>query len=341
MFGRDVSGDQVLRKGTNPALHDVCKANARSPCRGGLPGGDAGELFYPESVAVDSRTGAVYVVEASAGGDRLDKYTSTGELLWIVGKGVNRATGGNVCTERDIRLRATDCRRATAGSNTTVEPGEFKFAPRSGDLLAVGGPNNLVYVGDEHRIQEFDASGRWTGEILLVSASSAPFSAVTSLAVDRLGDLYAVYKVNEQGTTTQTEHANVIRSFNPSGEQISQFAVPLRLPDTETHIDGIAIDSAHRLAVIGVETGTGFYKRFGFIYHGANGYVTGEFDPPPDNDGLAFGPNGSLYVAATDDQQVVAYDPSLPAQLVASPVSCVSGYRLQQPTLDLCGPPAK
>ncbi len=180
----------------------------------------------------------------------------------------------------------------------------------------------MVYVGDEGRLQVFDANGRWKRDILLVSAASAPASAVSAVAVDSIGDIYLAYKTTTSRSGIVVENNNIVRKFNPDGEQMGQFVVMPRLAYAEAHIDGMAIGPADRLAVIGVEIGSNFYERFGFLYGGATGRIVGEFRPPKDNDGLTFDSRGDLYVAAADDQEVVGYIPVPAAELVTGPVRC-------------------
>jgi sugar lactone lactonase YvrE len=292
-FGGDVNATTDAQRGASPEMRNICTARSSDRCTAGTSGGEAGQLSYPASVAVDPHTGDVYIMEVGAGHNRLDKYTPDGRFVWTVSRG-------------------------------------FKSASQSGDLLAVGGPEHLVYVGDEHRVREFDVQGRLRREILLASASAAPLSAVSSIAVDRAGDVYLVYRTSTQERGAPVEHADLIRRFNPAGEEVGQFPVLARLPNAEAHIDGIALDPTGRLAVIGVEegpvigaeAGPGFYERFGFVYEGATGRLVGEFPPPQDNDGLTFDGRGGLYVAATDDQEVVGYAPLAAAGLLTSVVGC-------------------
>ena len=45
--------------------------------------------------------------------------------------------------------------------------GAFNFTAIDDNYLAVGGPEDPLYVGDEQHVQEFDAKGEWKGEIPL------------------------------------------------------------------------------------------------------------------------------------------------------------------------------
>ena len=54
--------------------------------------------------------------------------------------------------------------------------------------------DDIVYVGDEDRIQGFDSDGSYTGEIAFGGAPAPEPGTVGSLAVDQAsGDLYFAY----------------------------------------------------------------------------------------------------------------------------------------------------
>jgi hypothetical protein len=322
MFGWDVNGTKTHKAGTSQVERNICTASSGDWCTAGERGTAAGQIAYPLSVTVDPGTGDVYVLEADNNDDRVDKYTSDGHFVWAIGKGVNATTKASICSEREVVLSGVRCKAGAEGKTSSIERSSFKSPHQYGNLLAVGGPDNLLYVADEHRVQEFDSAGRWRREISLASISAAPGSSVTSLAVDIAGDLYLVYRtiINESGAVV--EHVNVVRKLGPDGEQISQFAVYPKRSSATAEIDGITVDSAHRIAVIGVEMAFLFHKRFGLVYDGDTGRLVSEYMPPQDNDGITFNDKDDLYVAATDNQEVIAYVPAPVAELVTSPVAC-------------------
>jgi hypothetical protein len=318
MFGWDVNETKGERAGATQAEKDVCTAVSGDRCKAGTAGTGAGQFFYPTSVTVDRRTGDVYVLDDGMG-VRVDKYTSGGRFLWRIGKDVNERTKGNICYEREVLKSGVKCKAGVPNGSRSLEPGAFKAAQQDGDLLVAGGPEDLLYVGDEHRVQEFDGHGRWRREILLVSIFAEDESSVAAVAVDGAGDLYLVYRVSE--TSPHRESIEIVRKLNPDGDQVASFPVEPRQPGAIAHIDGLAIDPAGAIAVIGVEPGA-LHRRFGFVYDAATGRRVGEFAPPSDNDGLTLSGKGDLYVAATDDHEVVAYVPAPPVELVSSPVPC-------------------
>jgi hypothetical protein len=276
----------------------------------------AGELSQPIGLASDPVTGDLYVREVAANDASIEKITAAGRFLWVAGGGVNRRTGANLCRS-SAESRRVLCGPGRPARSDRNEPEIFAMAIQPGDVLAWGGPRRLLYVADEHRVGELDASGRWRGEILLASLSAAPTSSVGALAVDPNGDLYLVYQTPH--TPGQTSGYALVRRFDAAGVQTAEFAVMARLAQAELHIDGIAIDRSGRLAVIGVEVIGSSHARFGLLYAASSGRLLGEFPPPPDNDGLTFGPGGELYVAATDDQEVIEYLPLSASEQLTGP----------------------
>jgi sugar lactone lactonase YvrE len=148
---------------------------------------------------------------------------------------------------------------------------------------------------------------------------------VAALALDASGDLYLVYHVLASASNGNEEQANVIHRFNPNGEQMAEFPVNPRQAKTTVGINGLALDASDRLAVIGNELGVGSVTRFGSVYEASTGRHIAGFVGPGDNDGISFNGNGDLYIAATDDQEVVGYVPAPLAELVMSPVPCEIG----------------
>jgi hypothetical protein len=156
-----------------------------------------------------------------------------------------------------------------------------------------------------------------------VCKSSKPHSAVVAIAVDKQGDVYLVYSFTTSALGGGESQANVVHKFNPSGEQVAEFPISPVQPGSTVIVNGLAFDDG-RLAVIGGELGTSFTHR-GSLYDVGTGRLIANFMVPSDNDGIAFNGSGDLYVAATDDQEIVAYVPAPLAELVSSPVPCEVG----------------
>lgn len=168
-------------------------------CQKGIPGTGAGQVQDPRGVAVDLG-GNLWVAEVT-GGDpseqnyRVQKFGPDGEFLLMVGREVNGDTGEDICTS----LSAADCGAGLSGT------GPSQFSNSSiGDFIDVDSAGT-IYVGDVGRIQQFDESGAFTGEIELQGELAG--RAVQSLAVDPSGDFYLivsglakVQKVDSSGT---------------------------------------------------------------------------------------------------------------------------------------------
>ncbi len=322
MFGWDVNETEDRRAGATQAARDLCTAASGDTCTAGMAGTAAGQLTYPASIAVAPGSNDLYVLEHAPGDFRVDKYSPEGRFEWTSGKGVNLTTGANLCTEREIERSHARCGPGAENAADSIEPAAFKFGSAYGDLLAVGGPEEKLYVGDEHRVQELAADGGWVGEILLASLSAEEESDVAALALDPSGALYVAYRVIPQASGVAGEQVNVIHKFNSEGVQVGEFAVMAQQANATASVNGLALDTASRLAVIGNEFGRGPLRRLGQLYNAAGGSRIAAFSGPSDNDGIAFNRAGDLYVAATDDQEVAVYAPEPVEALVTSPVAC-------------------
>jgi hypothetical protein len=314
MFGWDVNGTKDREPAASQVEKNVCTEQEVSElsvrCRSGVMGTSAEQFTYPTSVTVDSNNGDVYVQEIAFGNYRVDKYTAEGSFIWMVGKGVNGTTKGNICTEQEIKDTGVKCRGGAESPTGNTEHGAFKFAQTYGDLLAAGGPEDLLYVGDEHRVQEFEPNGKWKRDISLTSISAVPYSDVPALAVDKTGRVYLVYREMTLKSGVPVEHSNIVREFKPDGKQILAFTVRIKQPNAKVRINGLAIDSSGRVAV----TGAGSYitspTLFGSLYDGNTGRHLAEFNVPIGNDGIAFNDNDDLYIGATDGEEVLLYTPA-------------------------------
>jgi hypothetical protein len=168
-------------------------------CQKGLSGGGPGEFSSPIGVAVDQSTGDVYVVDLS--NHRVQRFSSSGSFQLMFGGGVNQTTGANVCAAADLSGGDT-CGAGTVGT------GNGQFGRWAVDTFVAVGSTGTVYVADlaNGRVQEFDSSGSYTGQVTVPSTSSAP----VALAVNSAGDLYLV----EAGVSGVTE-------YDPSGATLA------------------------------------------------------------------------------------------------------------------------
>jgi len=316
---------------------DVCTEeeikNTGVRCQAGQAGSEAGAITYPHAIAVDPTTGNVYVFEYG-GFTRVDEYTATGQFVLMIGREVDRTkdeTPGATPAEKNLCTAASGdtCTKSTVGNG---EPGTFNYhqAP-----LAAGGPEGLLYVGDEHRVQEFAATGQFKRELSLTAISSEPESTVGALAVDPAGDTYLVYDVHyEAGVLLEHGRDNVVREFDPGGTQIGELTVAPREASSAgakvtvfIDLGGLALDSSGRLAVAATEQIQWSSKPFGLLYDAATGRLITRWAAPVGGGGVAFNGGGELFdpVSGIAGQEIVAYSPVPVAELVKDPVVCVAG----------------
>ncbi len=358
MFGREVN---ETTKGNVCTEAEIVASDVK--CKAGVEGSAAGQFGEagPEIVAIDPANGNVYVTDRvdyfSSGrvftgfGWRVQEFTAEGKFVLEIGKEVNETTEGNLCTQKEAE-KGTKCKGPKEQPINTPyewgsEHGAFNLDTDHGNLLAVGGPEDLLYVGDEHRVQEFKADGEWKGEIPLTSISAEPESRVVALAVDGAGDVYLAYQIGANVTNT-----NVVREFNPSGVQSSEFEI---LPRKETKfrefivtnftIEALALDSYGRLGVLTYEkiqnrltdTETETFNR-GALYSTTGAKIT-EFEPPSGSlpglpSGLAFAASSDGLYFSTQRAQVVGV--FTPVGLFPEAVTCAASG-VQATSAVLCG----
>lgn len=325
MFGWDVNETKDRSPSATQAEKDLCTAASGDKCGAGIAGTRAEQIYDPTSVVADPNTGNIYVTELGPNEDRVDEYTADGRFVWMVGKDVNKSQRDNICTEREIRQSGVRCGAGAEAGTTSDEPASFKFESNLGNLLADGGPEDLLYVGGEHRVQEFEADGKWKREILLASISAEHYSNVSALAVDPDGDIYLVYSTPGQESGSQAGQGDRIRKLAPDGELILEFPVDAIEPDAPVSVAGIAVDAAGQLAVIGTGYRDGSAGHLAMLYDGDTGHLISEFVPPSDFDGLTFNNVNDMYIAATDRAEVAIYTPAPLLELVTSPSACEIG----------------
>ncbi len=335
MFGWDVNRTES-EKTTMGGDTDLCTAVSGDRCGAGRKGTGQGQFAAPSSIAVDPKTGAFYVLEIGPGDYRLDRYTSEGRFLWTVGGGVNAATNGDRCTAAEVEVSHVSCRAGSEARLSGDQTGAFRPMQNHGNLLAVGGPEDLVYVGDEHRVQVFDSSGRWRREIPLVSIAACPGSSVSAITIDGQGDLDLVYEAGPGAPSTLEQGSDVVRRFDRAGDDMARLEVRPREAGAIVSITGLAADHAGRLAVVGVEAGRLGFDFFGRLYGGPSDRPIADFAVPVGNDGVTMGVDGTLYVAGTDGEEVLAYGLIPLAQLLVDPLTCMGHTARAEPSGFAC-----
>jgi hypothetical protein len=312
-------GSKVNKKGG-----DLCTAAEEGECQAGVEGTAPGQFAQdPQSIAVDPTSGDLYVAETlSGGGRRVQEFTATGQFVLEIGREVNETKDKkvgdigaekDVCTEEEIIKSSVKCTVPAVGSSP--EPGAFNFPGGLGNLLAVGGPEDLLYVGDEHRVQVFHAKtgssdGQYKGEMSLTSISAAAGVAVSNLALDgTTGNVYVVY--NDQ---------RLVRELDPAGTEIKDIPTG--------YVLAIAVDSEGLLAV---SENAGGAPRGSLYEVGATLHLVTQFASHGAHD-MVFNSKDELYAAFGDEtsldpakQEVIAYRPVAVGALFAAPALCAPG----------------
>jgi DNA-binding beta-propeller fold protein YncE len=175
-------------------------------CFKGLSGSGAGQFKAPRAIAVDNDPTSpsyhdVYVLNQF----RVQRFTPTGSFVFMLGGGVNKTTGGDICTA----VSGDFCGGAEEGS----ENGEFPEGGGGGDLAV--GSGGVLYVGsnvqlpppaqNEYavRIQKFEPSGAFIESVPLPITWSLSY-----LVVDSSGSIYA-------SRTTEIAH-----KYDPTGTEL-------------------------------------------------------------------------------------------------------------------------
>jgi len=360
----------------NKAKTNICLV-ASEECLLGTPSSHPGGFEYPEGVT-GAPNGNVYVVDK--GNHRVQEFTSDGEFVLMFGKGVNKK-GGNICAKTeesecqagsegtgpgqfgeapasvavdpisgDVYVLDSSNQRVEKFSASgefllsitgSVEHGPIVTETGRGNLLAVGGGEDLLYVGEPGRVQEFEADGKWKTEITNLGSVKAiaiddsctlhepaltESTNPTCNSVDpQFGDLYIAY----DGSST-------IQLFSPANQLIGE-PITVTAGDTEPEADAniqistIATDPAGRLAVAVREA---FYREekeihrfFGALYEANTGRQLTEFavHTAQGTHGIGFNGNDEMYAVALGAHELLAYEPVPVAELITKPQSCSAG----------------
>jgi DNA-binding beta-propeller fold protein YncE len=238
----------------------------------GTPGLGAGQFNQPRGVVTDG-LGQVYIADSAA--NRIEKFDPSGRFLAKWGRNGGDGTAGTGNGEfNDPRGIATDAAgnlyiadhgnhrvqkldtngrfllkfgRNGGDGSAGVAPGEFN-KPRK---VAVDRAGN-IYVADKgnHRIQKFDASGRFllkwgrNGGDGSAGAASGEFNLPYSVAIAPTGEVYVTDTAN-----------NRLQKFTPAGVFIARIGhnggdgSPGTAPGEFTTPYGVAVDCRGNLYV--------------------------------------------------------------------------------------------
>jgi hypothetical protein len=261
-----------------------------SRCFTGLAAGvGPGEFDFPVGVAVDNDVlspsfSDVYVGDAR--NYRVEEFSAQGAFIRMIGGGVNETkdkTAGASEAEKNLCTDASGdvCTAGTAGGGQ----GQFAIEP---EAIAVG-PDGTVYVGDENRVQEFNAEGAYQGQIPLIGAGG-----VEALALDGAGDIYLT-----------SSKVPGVREFDHGGVQIG----PAR--DATGSPTALAVGPSEELFVADGQGTNHILEYDPAGVQQASFGLSSEGTPT----GIAYSESlGALYVAHKNSVQIIA--PPAPGPLV-------------------------
>ncbi|MGA9567348.1 MAG: hypothetical protein WBS19_17620 [Candidatus Korobacteraceae bacterium] len=180
------------------AKFEVCTTT----CQRGIGSGEAGALDEPDGIAIDQASKDMYVVDQR--NERVDEFTADGEFVLMIGGGVNKTTGANTCSEKNLE-EGDVCQAGRQGTGS----GEFESLGEQ-NAVAVS-TSGLVYVGDHQRVQWFGSTGAVEGAFPV----SAAVEQVEAIAVTAGGKVCLT--VNPFPIATQNSPASEVFCYSATG----------------------------------------------------------------------------------------------------------------------------
>ncbi len=209
--------------GVDDGSPELQTCTTASGCQGGLGGNGAGQLNFPQGIAIDSNDN-LYVAELLS--HRVQKFDANGNFVLMFGGEVNKTTGANLCTAAS----GDTCGVGTVGT----ADGQFSTW-EVGSLIDVG-PGDTVYVGDQERVQKFDPGGNFLANVPLPAGE-----VVLSLAVDGSGNLFVSFF---KDLSIEVSAKEGVRKFGPAGA-----SEPLCTADAKNP-KALALDPAGNVYVV-------------------------------------------------------------------------------------------
>ncbi len=236
--------------GVDTGANELQVCTSLSTCQAGLAGTGAGEFGpfdSPQGLAVDS-AGEIYAVDRGLpSNQRVQKFSRDGQFILMFGGHVNKTKteeGGSTEAERNLCTAASgdECRVGSEGTGK----GQFGTWPFIGDFITVDDKgtgtagDDKVYVGDQNRIQVFNAEGHYLESLPL------PGITVNGLANDTAGNLYAIYSTDGK-----------VHKLSPTGAPLSPevFAIPVLAPLEKPAATAVAVDATGHVYAFGPPTG--------------------------------------------------------------------------------------
>lgn len=294
---------------------ETCKPSPPSDdvCQAGRAGGSAGQFNSPRAIAVDNSPGGsadVYVVDDS--NFRVQKFSGSGAPILMWGKGVNKTTGGDICTVASGDV----CGAGTAANDLT--PGHFGTWPTFNEFSEFGGEvavdsSGDVYVGDpghgfqEQRIQKFSATGTFLAQ--------AKIGSPVSVAVASSHNVYSANNFSNVSVLDPTD-------FTASGDGVAATTLPQaespRHLAVDPNSDRVLVSDTNEGSIVCGAAGPSGRAIFEFDTEGfaIDCSVPTGAGALPQVTGLAISPTGLLYAAVGSQNTVKVFkrpEPTPPA----------------------------
>jgi hypothetical protein len=272
----------------------------------------------PEGVAV-AADGSIYIAENY--GRRLVKLSADGTPQWakpdipgVIGYSPNDVAVGQdsrvyLAAGWEDRIRIYNPDGTLYASFGGYGNGNYQFADPQGLGVA---PNGDIYVADcgNHRIQIYRPD--WSYKATLgvngqAGSDNAHFDCPRDVAIDGIGTIYVADEGNHRVQVFDSNR-NYVRTIGITGTTGNGFD---RFSDWG--LDRLAVDSQNRVYItdggnnrVQVFDSTGAYLT---TIGGSWGMRTGQLRGPS---GIAIGPDGSLYVADSDNHRIQKFAPGVP-----------------------------
>lgn len=254
-----------------PSEEDVCKEGQAGTGAGEFGSDSAGGISGegPQGIAVDS-AGDLWVNDWS--NRRVEKFGPEGEFLLMLGGKVNKTKVEEVgSTEAERNLCPLDPGDVCQGGAEGVGKGEFG-AWTLGSYIAVDtkgtatAADDVIYVGDEKRVQEFNGEGHYIGDLPDPDEVLKKEGTINSLAVDpTVGSLYVgfsskpnIHKLSPAGIeecTISAHHPTAI-TVDPAGKVYVVDGVAVTFPPFPREISSFDSDCGTKQPLFPGEDGS-------------------------------------------------------------------------------------
>lgn len=284
-FGKEVNKTAVEEGASRSSEENVCPApgHPADVCKAGAQGAAAGEFGFmaPQGVAVDT-SGDVYATDVA--NTRVLEFASNGNFV----RGFGRNVGGS-----GVPICTSTCR---AGASST-EDGAFSWSNQTtGNFIAVDSSGE-VWVGDNNRLEEFEANGTYLNKIELLGGGEP-----VALAADGAGNLY------EKSASI----AGIRKFVASTGSEVNGPPYPL---DTSGAPAALATDSSNNLFVADTY-GTNHFLEYSSAGAQLSYFGRGEVDGALSGIAAYHSAAGDLYASENTHDRIALLSLPAPGPLV-------------------------